>query len=157
MRTVRVARGHSIGLKEQRMVGEQKDRVPGRRSLRLGERRFLPYDLEGPGQPEMEWLPISYDRATGQGSYLMRMAPGAVTIPHDHPGLEEFMILEGELTDSDGTVYRAGDFVSYQPGTHHNSWTGPGCVIVVFEWASPAQQGQRPAGSAGATARPGGR
>jgi mannose-6-phosphate isomerase-like protein (cupin superfamily) len=124
------------------MIDERKDGVAGRRSVRHGERQFQQYDLEGPCQPEMGLLPVSYDRATGQGSYLMRMAPGAVTIPHDHPGLEEFMILEGELTDSDGTVFRAGDFVSYQPGTHHNSWTGPGCVIVVFEWASPVQQGR---------------
>ena len=107
-------------------------------SVRVADRTFLPYDLEGPAQPEIAWLPISYDRHTGQGSYLMRMEPGAVTIPHDHPGMEEFMILEGELTDSDGMVYRAGDFVSYRPGTRHNSWTGPGCTIVVFEWAPPA-------------------
>ncbi len=108
--------------------------------LRAGERTFRPYDMEGPVQPEMEWLPISYDRETGQGSYLMRMDPGAVTIPHDHPWMEEFLILEGELTDSNGCVYKAGDFVSYPPGSHHNSWTGPGCVIVVVEWPSPAQQ-----------------
>lgn len=108
--------------------------------LRGSERKFLPYDLEGPVQPEMEWLPISYDRATGQGSYLMRMGPGAVTIPHDHRWMEEFLILDGELMDSSGGLYRAGDFVSYQPGSHHNSWTGPGCVIAVFEWPSPAQQ-----------------
>jgi anti-sigma factor ChrR (cupin superfamily) len=123
-----------------------------RQTVRNHERRFLPYDLEGPEQPEMAWLPISYDRTTGQGSYLMRMMPGAVTIPHDHPGMEEFLILEGELTDSDGSVFRAGDFVSYAPGSRHNSWTGPGCVIVVFEWASPAQQRAARDGSAAGVA-----
>ena len=56
---------------------------------------FLEYDLEGPVQPEMSWLPVSYDAATGQGCYLMRMQPGAVTIAHDHPFMEEFLILEG--------------------------------------------------------------
>lgn len=108
--------------------------------LRSGERMFLPYDMEGPEQPEMEWLPISYDRATGQGSYLMRMGPGAVTIPHDHNWMEEFLILEGELMDSSGTLFKAGDFISYPPGSHHNSWTGPGCVIMVVEWPSLEQQ-----------------
>jgi anti-sigma factor ChrR (cupin superfamily) len=98
---------------------------------------FLPYDMEGPVQPEMSWLPVSYDAETGQGSYLMRMEPGAVTIAHDHAGMEEFLILEGDLVDSDGTTFRPGDFVSYQPETHHNSWTESGCLIAVFEWHRP--------------------
>jgi quercetin dioxygenase-like cupin family protein len=69
----------------------------------------------------------------------MRMAPGAVTVPHRHPVMEYFLVLEGEPTDSDGTVFRAGNFVSYRPDSWHNSWTGPGCVIAVFEWRPPAR------------------
>lgn len=99
--------------------------------------RFLPYDLEGPVQPEMSWLPVSYDRETGQGCYLMRMDPGAVTLAHEHPGMEEFLILEGDLVDSDGAVFGPGDFVSYQAGTQHNSWTEKGCLLAVFEWRRP--------------------
>jgi len=95
---------------------------------------FLPYDLEGPVQPEMSWLPVSYDRASGIGCYLMRMDPGAVTIEHHHAGMEEFLVLEGNLVDSDGSVFSAGDFVSYQAGTRHNSWTEEGCLLAVFEW-----------------------
>jgi anti-sigma factor ChrR (cupin superfamily) len=98
---------------------------------------FLPYDLEGPVQPEMSWLPVSYDRDSGQGSYLMRMEPGAVTIEHEHQGLEEFLILEGDLVDSDGTRFTAGDFVSYEAGTRHNSWSEGGCLLAVFEWRRP--------------------
>lgn len=108
--------------------------ISGRRVFSLREAEFLPYDLEGPLQPEMSWLPISYERATGQGCYLMRMQPGAVTIAHVHPGFEEFLIVEGELIDGDGTVFKAGDFVSYEPGTRHNSRTETGCLIAVFEW-----------------------
>ena len=110
--------------------------VPGRRVVTTSD-RFLPYDLEGPIQPEMSWLPISYDKATGQGCYLMRMQPGAVTLPHEHLGMEEFLILEGELTDSDGRVFKRGDFVSYAPGTRHNSRTKQGCLLAVFEWRQP--------------------
>ncbi|HLB79067.1 MAG TPA: cupin domain-containing protein [Dongiaceae bacterium] len=69
------------------------------------------------------------------------MQPGAATLPHEHASVEDFLILEGELTDGDGTVFRAGDFVSYAPGTRHNSWTGPGCLIAVFEWRPAARQG----------------
>lgn len=109
----------------------------GRRVVRVPETEFLPYDLDGPLQPEMGWLPISFDRKTGQGCYLMRMDPGAVTIAHDHVAMEEFIILEGELIDSDGAIFKAGDFVSYEAGTHHNSRTETGCLIAVFEWKRP--------------------
>ena len=111
--------------------------VPGRRVFNADDAAFQSYDLEGPVQPEMSWLPISYERSTGQGSYLMRMAPGAVTIEHTHPGLEEFLVVAGELIDGDGTVFKAGDFVSYAPGTRHNSRTETGCVLAVFEWRPP--------------------
>jgi mannose-6-phosphate isomerase-like protein (cupin superfamily) len=115
----------------------------GRRVAALATAGFEPYDLDGPLQPEITWQPISFDRASQQGSYVMRMAPGARTIAHDHPGYEDFLILEGELTDSDGLVLKRGDFVSYPPGSHHHSWTTTGCVIAVFEW--------RPAGPDGLT------
>jgi anti-sigma factor ChrR (cupin superfamily) len=95
---------------------------------------FNAYDLDGPVQPEMSWLSISYRRETGVGSYLMRMQPGAETIAHVHPGYEEFLVLEGELIDSDGTVFKTGDFVSFAPGTHHSSRTETGCLLAVFEW-----------------------
>jgi anti-sigma factor ChrR (cupin superfamily) len=108
-----------------------------RRVLNARNTPFLEYDLEGEKQPELSWLPVSYDRDTGQGSYLMRMQPGAVTIEHEHPFMEEFLVLEGDLVDSDGTVFGVGDFVSYVPGTRHNSWTEGGCLLAVFEWRRP--------------------
>ena len=82
------------------------DPTEGRITVNAHTTPFLPYDLEGPVQPEMSWLPVSFDRETQQGSYLMRMEPGAVTIAHDHPGMEEFLILEGDLVDSDGIGVR---------------------------------------------------
>ena len=111
--------------------------IAGRRVFNAYSTPFLEYDLEGPVQPEMSWLPVSYDAETGQGCYLMRMEAGAVTIAHDHPFMEEFLILEGDLVDSDGAVFGPGDFVSYEAGTHHNSSSDGGCLIAVFEWKRP--------------------
>jgi quercetin dioxygenase-like cupin family protein len=105
-----------------------------RKVVNVHDATFLEYDMEGPVQPDITWLPISWDDASGQGTYLMRMEPGAVTLAHEHQGFEEFLLIEGTLTDSDGTVFRAGDFVSYEGGTH-NSWTDDGCLIAVFEWS----------------------
>lgn len=104
------------------------------RILSVAKTPMQAYDLEGPVQPEISWLPVSYRRDSGVGSYLMRMQPGAVVFEHTHPGYEEFVMLEGELIDSDGTVYKTGDFVSFEPGSRHGSHTETGCLIAVFEW-----------------------
>ena len=91
---------------------------------------FTPYDLDGPVQKDMHLLNISYDRTNGTGWYVIRMDRGAATIPHEHKKLEEFLILEGGLIESDGTVLTVGDFVSYAPGTSHNSRTDTGCLLI---------------------------
>ena len=109
-----------------------------RRSVNAHTTPFLAYDLEGPMQPEMSWLPLSYERASGAGTYLMRMEPGAVTIEHEHALEEEFLVLEGDLVDSDGTVFVPGDFVRYEAGTRHHSSTEKGCLLAVFEWRRDA-------------------
>ena len=110
--------------------------LPGRKVVNIFEAAFRVYDMEGPEQPDMGWLPISYDD-DGNGSYAIRMDPGAETIVHDHAGVEDFLILEGELIESDGRVLRKGDFVSYAPGTRHNSRTETGCLLVGFDWGKP--------------------
>ena len=80
----------------------------------------------------MQLLNISYNQETGQGWYVIRMEPGAASIPHTHESREEYLILEGDLIESDGTVLKSGDFVSYAPGTHHNSTTENGCLLPIL-------------------------
>ncbi|MBM3583331.1 MAG: cupin domain-containing protein [Alphaproteobacteria bacterium] len=111
-------------------VKDRKDR----RVVAINTAPLEVYDLEGPVQPEIGLLNLSYDRARGEGVYFMRMSPGAVTIEHTHAGFEDFLILEGEVIESDGTVLRAGDVVSYAPGTRHNTRTETGCVLIGFDW-----------------------
>ena len=47
-------------------------------------------------------------------------------------GIEEFLVLEGSLVDDDGTVFGAGDSVSFAPGSRHASVAPDGCLIAVF-------------------------
>jgi hypothetical protein len=63
-----------------------------------------------------------------------RMQSGAATIARDRALMEEFLVLDGDLVDSDGTVFGPSDFVRYEGGTRHNSWTEGGCLIAVVEW-----------------------
>jgi hypothetical protein len=108
--------------------------TPGRRIIHTRTAPMGPYDYEGPVQPDMWSIDLSYDRTTRQGSYLLRMAPGTATIPHEHPFCEEHIILEGEVIESDGTVLKPGDYVIYEPGSHHNSRTETGCLVLGIDW-----------------------
>jgi anti-sigma factor ChrR (cupin superfamily) len=81
----------------------------------------------------MSWHIISYDQISGQGSYVLKMDSGAQTVPHTHMGFEEFLIVEGELIDSDGMVLKKGEFVSFEPGSQHSSFSEIGALIIVFQ------------------------
>ena len=98
-----------------------------------------PYDLDGPVQPEMGWAALSYDARRERGSYLVRMAPGAATIPHEHANREEFLILEGEAIEDDGTVLKPGDWIVYEPGSRHYTRTVTGCLLLGIDWDPPAR------------------
>lgn len=89
--------------------------------------------MEMPGLPDEDvwWRNISYDQKTGQGSYLMIMAPGTRCNPHRHNGPEEFYLVEGDLEDCDGHLYVAGEFVSLSGGSAHYSVSLSGCKLVV--------------------------
>ena len=65
------------------------------------------------------------------GFHIYRMPPGMTTRGHRHNGHEQFLILEGELHESDGTILRAGDLVFYRGGSEHHSYTPGGCLLAV--------------------------
>jgi len=104
----------------------------GREIIRTGEAGFEPFDQYGRVLPGLSWLKLNYDAQAVCGTYLLRFAKGAASLPHVHSALEEFIILEGELVDSDGTVFRKGDFVRFAPGTQHHSAAPQGCLMLVF-------------------------
>ena len=94
---------------------------------------FKPFDNYGVTVPGMSWHKISYDKQNGgYGTYILKMDPDAKSLHHVHTGYEEFLMLEGELTDLDGKIFKKGDFVTFEPGSTHSSHTKEGCLILVF-------------------------
>ena len=94
---------------------------------------FKPFDNYGVTVPGMSWHKISYNRENGgQGTYILKMDPEAKSLPHEHTGYEEFLMLDGELIDPDGKVFKKGDFITFEPGSTHSSHTKDGCLILVF-------------------------
>jgi anti-sigma factor ChrR (cupin superfamily) len=118
------------------MIGRARS-ARTRKVTRLDTAELLPTALFGGVEGTFRWHNLSFDPATGRGSYILVMAPGASSMPHRHTGREEFYVISGELVDCDGLVYRAGDFVSLAPGTTHASLTTEGCTLLVVAWGRP--------------------
>ena len=95
------------------------------------ERAFRPYDRYGKVIAGLSWLPLGQDDDPEHITYLLRFDPGTASVPHEHTGVEEFLVLEGRLIDDDGTVFEAGTFVRFEPGTRHSSSAPDGCTVFV--------------------------
>ena len=94
---------------------------------------FVPFDNYGSPVSGMSWHKISYSKENGgQGTYVLKMEPGSKSLPHEHTGFEEFLMLDGELIDPDGKIFKKGDFISFEPGSKHSSHTINGCLVLVF-------------------------
>ena len=120
-------------------MSSQTERTPERHIIKTATAHYETYDLEGEVQDDMRFLGLSHDRKSGQGAYMIRMAPGAETIRHVHRRREEYLILEGDLVESDGTVLGPGDYVIYPPGSEHNSRTVEGCLLIGFDYSWSAE------------------
>ena len=97
--------------------------------------RFEPFDNYGDPIAGMSWHKISYNEKTGQGSYILKMEPGAKSLPHKHINYEEFLMLDGELIDPDDKIFKKGEFITFGPGSSHSSYTKTGCLLLVFQRA----------------------
>jgi quercetin dioxygenase-like cupin family protein len=93
---------------------------------------FKMYGLQGTLQEDISWHNISWSDEDASGFFLAKFEPGGVSIPHEHLGYEEFVILEGELVDHDGWVYHTGDCVSLKAGSRHYTKSDTGAIVAVF-------------------------
>ena len=103
-----------------------------RKITKIKDLNFEPFDKYGLKIKGWAWHKISFDEKTNFGTYISKLDPETKTLPHLHTGYEEFLILEGELIDSDGTIFKKGDFISYKPNSSHSSYTKKGCLILTF-------------------------
>tara|TARA_Y100000389_G_C17020449_1_gene298518 strand:+ start:123 stop:473 length:351 start_codon:yes stop_codon:yes gene_type:complete len=103
-----------------------------RKITKLDNLKFKPFNKYGKVIKGWYWHKISFNKKTNFGTYISKLDPGTKTIPHIHSGYEEFLILDGELIDSDGTIFKKGDFITFEPNTSHSSHTENGCLILTF-------------------------
>jgi len=106
--------------------------APGtRRIANLATAPFTPFVYPDGAALGDAILQLDRDQPLGVGFHVYRMPAGMTTRGHRHNGHEQFLILEGELHESDGTVLKAGDLVFYEDGTEHHSYTPHGCLLAV--------------------------
>jgi len=115
-----------------------QQRKPGK-IINTNKAEYYVYDFDGPALDGVYQLDLSYDRDTGHGAYMIRMEPGTITTRHVHRLREEFLIIEGDIIESDGTVLGPGDYIIYEPGSEHNSRTENGALVIGFDYPSPNQ------------------
>ena len=94
--------------------------------------KFKPFINDGREIPGQTYLQLDETFPEGAGFHIYRMAPGTASQPHEHTCHEQFLVLEGEVIDNDGFVYKPGDFVLLRQGTQHNSHTVTGATLAVF-------------------------
>ena len=110
----------------------QKIQPDDRRVVNIHSDEFKPFCYDdGPSSHE-SILQINSHDELGVGFHVYRMQPGTTTRPHEHTEDEEFLVLEGELQDNDGYVYKTGDLVWLKKGTQHSSHSEHGALLAVY-------------------------
>jgi anti-sigma factor ChrR (cupin superfamily) len=71
------------------------------------------------------------DEETGAATVLFKFAPGTQAPLHEHTGLEQTYVIEGELEDHDGVV-TAGNFAVRQAGSVHAASSKVGSLHLAF-------------------------
>ena len=96
------------------------------------ESAYTPYQDDKGNDLGTSYIQLNSDKPRDVGFYIYRMSPGSHSTPHQHGGCEEFVVVQGDLMDNDGTEYGPGDVVWLAPGTEHTSTTTNGCIVAVY-------------------------
>jgi anti-sigma factor ChrR (cupin superfamily) len=94
-------------------------------AIRSADLQWKPHRMKGVTVAVLFVDPISRMR-----NLLVKAAAGVVYPFHQHQGIEEIYMLEGEL-EIDGDVYLAGDYIRSYPNTIHAPSTSTGCMFLI--------------------------
>jgi hypothetical protein len=94
-------------------------------AIRSKDLQWQPHRIEG-----IECALLFLDSIDRMRSMLVKVAAGVVYPIHQHRGIEEIYMLEGEL-EIDGQVYLAGDYIRSNPNSIHAPSTNTGCMFLI--------------------------
>jgi len=93
---------------------------------------LLAYNRYGKVSRGLKWLPLSKDENLEHEVFIIRFEAESSSNLHQHNGYEEFYVLDGELIDADGKVFKKGDYVKFEKGSEHSSYSKTGCTLLVI-------------------------
>ena len=79
--------------------------------------------------PGLSMKTLVTDPETGLVTGLFKFEPGAKIPFHEHVAIEQTYVIEGSLTDHEGTA-KKGDFVWRPAGNQHEAWSEDGCIVL---------------------------
>ena len=94
--------------------------------------KLLPNNRYGIVSKGLNWLPLSNDENLEHEVYIVHFEPDSSSNFHRHIGYEEFYVLDGELIDGDGKVFKKGDYIKFEKGSEHSSFSKTGCTLLVI-------------------------
>ena len=106
-----------------------------RRIIETKHEYFLPYYRYGTVSSDLKWLPLSKDEKLEHEVFIVQFEPESSSSLHKHKGYEEFYVIDGELIDDDGKVFKKGDYIKFEKGTKHSSYSITGCTLLVILYA----------------------
>ena len=110
--------------------GRLAERI-GTSSTTEAEERWVDEPAWTEVSPGISCKVLATDEASDVVSMLVRLAPGVAYPPHDHAGVEELHLLDGELWIDDRKLY-PGDYNRAEPGTaDRRVWNETGCTCVL--------------------------
>ena len=106
-----------------------------RRIIETNHEDFSTYNRYGTVSSNLKWLPLSKDEKLEHEVFIVQFEPESSSSLHKHKGYEEFYVIDGELIDDDGKVFKKGDYIRFEKGTKHSSYSKTGCNLLVILFA----------------------
>jgi anti-sigma factor ChrR (cupin superfamily) len=94
-------------------------------AIRSADLDWQPRRIEG-----VQAVVLFRDEITRTQHLVVKAAAGVVYPLHQHAGIEEIYMLEGELIIDD-QVYLAGDYIRSYPNSIHAPFTNTGCMFLI--------------------------
>ena len=106
-----------------------------RRIIETDHEYFSPYNRYGDVSSGLKWLRLSKNEEHEHEVFIVQFEPESSSTLHKHKGYEEFYVIDGELIDDDGKVFKKGDYIKFEKGTKHSSLSKTGCTLLVILYA----------------------
>ena len=103
-----------------------------RQIIETRDEEFMEYNRYGEVISGLKWLPLSKDEDLQHEVFIIRFEAESSSSFHRHNGYEEFYVLDGELIDADGKVFKKGDYIKFEKGSEHSSFSKTGCTLLVI-------------------------